>query len=592
MSYMIDKMNSFVRGNIKLKSVLENFSKKISDSDSKIWFIVSGLEEQVKTCLVSKGGDRQVKQNLKNIYENFCSTVKSWRDGIESARKGIKFIDDFEKQSIVTVFGKVKCGKSYLGNFIMGNGIRGVIKSEYDKTEKPKVKIYDRGTTRDVDKFEELEAGEEFGVKSTEATSVIQWFFMEGMAWFDTPGIGSVTIENEMLAKEYVRNSDLVIYISNSDAAGTRQDFQELAELTGMGKPVLLLVSMSDTYEEDEDQNGNLARTLRPKSPKDRKDVEDYLNGEIKNSGISSVLEHGSILTVSAKLALEAVSKNDEELFKSSNIDKFYEKLSSVMGEKAVEFKTANPKKRLNGLIEEIIVGNRSRKKENNEFDGIDSLIDRFKAEGALIETKIKEMKNLKEKILKKLRIECNPHISLILKKLAASIGENGDQVPAEEIEKNIFDIVCDNLCKILEKELGSQLEDFNTKSISLVTDKKFGIGSITNKTDKIAYTVNHVSRSERPPEGFFENVCNFFGKRYYSTSRRTSTEYVTFNIGTNEQDIFIEIMNKFNDFFGPQIDREISFIANGYYGSIQKTVNAIITELEGASRKLRKLKL
>lgn len=98
-----------------------------------------------------------------------------------------------------------------------------------------------------------------------ETTSTIQWFDLGGLSWFDTPGIGSVTWENEMLAKEYVKNADLVIFACNSDAAGTRQEFSEMRQLYDMGKPILLLLTQSDTYEYDVDDEGEEISVLVPK---------------------------------------------------------------------------------------------------------------------------------------------------------------------------------------------------------------------------------------------------------------------------------------------------------------------------------------
>ena len=63
---------------------------------------------------------------------------------------------------------------------------------------------------------------------------MIQLFHLGAMTWVDTPGFGSVTNENQELAREYVKNADLVIFPSTSDAAGTKQDFQEMKKLCDM----------------------------------------------------------------------------------------------------------------------------------------------------------------------------------------------------------------------------------------------------------------------------------------------------------------------------------------------------------------------
>ena len=74
--------------------------------------------------------------------------------------------------------------------------------------------------------------------------------------------------------KEYVKNADLVIFACNSDAAGTRQEFSEMKQLYDADKPILLLLTQSDTYESDIDDEGEEISILVPKSEKDRSDGE------------------------------------------------------------------------------------------------------------------------------------------------------------------------------------------------------------------------------------------------------------------------------------------------------------------------------
>ena len=107
------------------------------------------------------------------------------------------------------------------------------------------------------------------------------------LQWIDTPGIGSVTWENEILAQDFIDSADLVVYMSHSDAAGTQQDFKELKILHDKGRRFLLLLTQSDTHEEDCDDNGKIIKTLVPKSEKDRKSMEDYICDYLRKLGIN-----------------------------------------------------------------------------------------------------------------------------------------------------------------------------------------------------------------------------------------------------------------------------------------------------------------
>ena len=211
---------------------------------------------------ITESGDEAMQAIFAMTSESLFETMSEANRRIGEAVRGMTFIHDFEKHFTVSVFGKVKAGKSYIGNFVMGQPLRKAgIASSYDRLEDMTVHVYDRGKVYEQKKLstaaEERECnGEEFYVDKNEATSTIQWVNIGGMCWFDTPGIGSVTLENEELAKEYVKNSDLVIFACNSDAAGTRQEFSEIRQLHDMDKPLLLLLTQSDAYDYDVDDDG------------------------------------------------------------------------------------------------------------------------------------------------------------------------------------------------------------------------------------------------------------------------------------------------------------------------------------------------
>lgn len=87
-----------------------------------------------------------------------------------------------------------------------------------------------------------------------------------------------------MLAKNFVDNADLIVYMSNSDAAGTQQDFKELAGLYARKKKFLLLLTQSDAVDEDEDDEGNMISVLMPKSESDCRSMEKNQRDDRRNS--------------------------------------------------------------------------------------------------------------------------------------------------------------------------------------------------------------------------------------------------------------------------------------------------------------------
>ena len=205
-------INEFVDTMLEQQSQFENIQSSITRCENEVDQVISDLENTERRLVDSsraKMGDNR-DSDITNIFdvssESLVHTITEVNQKIREAVKGMEFIQDFEKHFTVAVFGKVKAGKSYIGNFVMGNGIKKLgLPSSYDKLPPITVHVYDRGKVSTQDKLEEQPDDGDFATGMKETTSTIQWFDLGGLSWFDTPGIGSVTWENEMLAKEYVK---------------------------------------------------------------------------------------------------------------------------------------------------------------------------------------------------------------------------------------------------------------------------------------------------------------------------------------------------------------------------------------------------
>lgn len=219
---MMETINKFVDTMLEEQQGFETMQNEVSKKEEDVLQELKNLEQKEKEGItqikleLEKTSDKDMMDIYEKTSDEFFKALGEANRKIEEAVKGMTFIHDFEKHFTVSVFGKVKAGKSYLGNLIMGHPVRKAgIESSYDKIKDLTVHVYDRGKMYELNKLstavEQKECnGEKFHVDPNEATSTIQWVNIGGMCWFDTPGIGSVTIENEELAKEYVKNSDLV----------------------------------------------------------------------------------------------------------------------------------------------------------------------------------------------------------------------------------------------------------------------------------------------------------------------------------------------------------------------------------------------
>ena len=434
---MIDSINVFVDTMISEQGNFENMQNEISRRENEAHIILKHLENRENEVIaeakgeIAQTGDEDIQGIFNHTADEFSRAMLDVNQKIDETVKGMTFIEDFEKHFTVSVFGKVKAGKSYIGNFVMGQPVRQAgISSSYDKLEDLTVKVYDRGKMYEQGKLstadEEKECnGQEFYVNKNEATSTIQLVNIGGMCWFDTPGIGSVTLENEELAKEYVKNTDLVIFACNSDAAGTRQEFAEMRELRDMDKPILLLLTQSDAYDYDVNDDGEEISVLIPKSEKDRRDQEAYMLETLREQGMEDILKHAEILTVSALLATEALKNNDEVMYEQSNMGKLLDVLTNITKNEAADMKRNTPKSRINEMVNSIIS---DLSKTSDEIIKTCSSIEKNK----------RELSERKDTIIERIKGEVHLKVYEIIGKAKTEVEKGGKAVSEEELSDRI----------------------------------------------------------------------------------------------------------------------------------------------------------
>ncbi len=583
---MFEDINQFVDTMIEEQNCFENMQSEVSKKEDDVLQELSRLKTSERECIdqiqleLSKNNDEDMQKIFTNTSEIFFNALSDSNKKIEEAIKGMTFIHDFEKHFTVSVFGKVKAGKSYIGNFIMGNTLRKEgIASSYDKLSDLTVHVYDRGKMYEQNKLstavEKKECnGEEFYVDKNEATSTIQWVNIGGLCWFDTPGIGSVTIENEELAKEYVKNSDLVIFACNSDAAGTRQEFFEIKQLHDMNKPILLLLTQSDAYDYDVDEAGDEISILVPKSDKDRKDQEDYMLETLREQGMEDVLKYADILTVSALLATEAVKNNDEIMFEQSNMGKLLEKLTSITKNDAAEIKKNTPKSRINEMIDSII------KDLENVSAGINNYCD-------AIQVNKQNLLDRKAWMIEQIRASLRIKIDEIVGTAKAEIESNGNAISESDLSEKINSALIEIVQKVCAEEALNQNNELPNLEIKLT-----GIGDMKMRQDRIPYEYVSVVQVPRKPESPWEKFRNKFGKQYYTSEQRSETRYSEFDIGVNDNEIAQNIVLQMGTVFSDTVERYMDFLTKSYYEPIEQLQRVTINSIGKTISNLKEMRM
>lgn len=165
---------------------------------------------QFNALVQSKTVDKKIIKQNKEMAELLDETIglikkssQTWIDNFDEMLEKEKFRSDLANYFIIIIFGKVKAGKSSLGNFIANH-----------KLPEQKVEFFkydEAGKKQNIKKLEEI--GEDsFDTNNLECTVEIQGFKLDGMAWIDTPGLGSMVKENGDLAKAYIQSADYIIY--------------------------------------------------------------------------------------------------------------------------------------------------------------------------------------------------------------------------------------------------------------------------------------------------------------------------------------------------------------------------------------------
>lgn len=580
---MKEYINEFVDTMISEKSQFENLKSEVSDKESNVSVILNNLENNEKEIIMTLNSriSETKDENIRNIFETtsngLLETMKEANAKIQEAVKGMTFIHDFESHFTVSVFGKVKAGKSYLGNLIMGQPFKKLgIESSYDKLDNLVVHVYDRGKLYEQSKIETAQEekecnGAEFYVNNKEATSTIQWVDIGGMCWFDTPGIGSVTIENEILAKEYVKNSDLVIFACNSDAAGTRQEFSEIRQLHEMGKPLLLLLTQSDTVEYDVDEDGEEISILVPKSDKDRKDQEKYMLDTLCEQGMEDVLKYAEILTVSAKLANDAIEENDEEMFVKSNMGLLFKKLTEITKNDAAEMKKTTPKTRVNEMIDSIVLD-------------LEHIKEQIRQNCSSIERNKEQLLERKDWMVEQIRASVSTEVLNLISMSKAKIEKNGGTVSEAELSDQISQIVKKIVTHVCIEEsivYSDKLLDLN---ICLSN-----IGDMRMRQDSIPYEYTVVRSVVRSPHGIGEWIGEkFLNKQYYTSKMKTEMRKSVFDIGVNDNEIANNIMLQLNNVFSTTVDDFIGHLTEGYYEPVALLERKTIEQIDQAIYELK----
>ena len=180
------------------------------------------------------------------------SQLRHWHDEWQQRQPMRQMSEEFADRLVLLVFGKVNAGKSSLINYLA-----------HSLATKMRV----------TPQFFQLQQGQTITLPgpleegATETTSHIQGVMLgQHLVIIDTPGLHSVTAENATLTRRYTDAADAVIWLTPSTNPGLVHELDAFGEELLLGKPVLPIISRSDTVEESIDpQTEDLLSRCVPK---------------------------------------------------------------------------------------------------------------------------------------------------------------------------------------------------------------------------------------------------------------------------------------------------------------------------------------
>lgn len=492
-----------------------------------------------------------LSQQIENFIKVLEITNQNWQKKIDTQDTGIHFRAGFNDSLLVFVYGKVKSGKSSLGNYMAWGNTDPTdeLKQQVPQQLHPHYFSGKKTNVKGGDAEKEAEIKKEFRVGATEATSSIQGFSLAGLTWIDSPGLHTTNTENEALAKDYVEHADLILYTMKSDSPGRESDLKEIVDLYRADKKILLLLTGSDDTEPDWDEETDqvIIRVIM-KDEKRRLEQRNYIRSALeKMPELTGKTNNIEILSFSARYAQE--NQDNTENFADSGMGQLFATLGQIASADGVKLKHQTPMKNfknfLTGFVKdlqnytELVVGfqqpiERIQKSIPNQINEQKRLIQQVMSQELDVEfEKLSEYRN------------DSKQMNQVIKKLAQQLSQkqNEQMILAQEIIlKQVMNELGSDMIAVIENNTLLNLPEFKidqrtekvTDNVKQGTRKRNGgIGALIGAAIGAGVGVLGGPVGVAAGAGIGSTIGGFLGGK---TGDDASTSYreITVNIGDN----------------------------------------------------------
>jgi predicted GTPase len=285
---------------------------------------------------------------MTDFNRQLAGILKDWLDRIQKHDRKTTFRKGFTDSLVVFVLGKVKAGKSSLGNY-MAYGLSNPAGVSITETAPH---FFTAAMTEGAENQSEdaLGQGGFFRVGARETTKSIQGFRIPGLTWVDSPGLHSVTPENGALASDYADVADLILYPTHSGNPGRNGDSTEIQRLLSAKKRFLVVITQCDKSDEDEAPDGTIVQNWVMKDKAARQGQIDYVRRAVTAGGNAVPID---IISLSVRYA--ETHDNDPVALEESGVADLFRLLTEIARSEGVRRKRETPSRNLDYFVDRVL---------------------------------------------------------------------------------------------------------------------------------------------------------------------------------------------------------------------------------------------
>jgi len=592
-AYMTETVAAFLRDLDKIQSELSGFSRDLDARSSEVARLLAVFEQQgaaVAARMTQGTHANGVDAALQASLAAKNAALVAWKKRIEEDRKGRAFMHKHEKHLVVMVFGAVKSGKSTLGNFFGGREFRhAAFDNAYQHVPLPVFQTEENG--RETGGLKEDADGETwFAEGVVDTTGAIQYFTLSGLRWMDSPGTGAVgkqgdTRRMDDMVDAYLPYADMCIFLINSGQPGLQEDMRYMEKLSREGQDAIIVITRSDTVDEDEDDEGNIIRVRVPKTAAVRKRQEDDMR-ERALAAYPMVQEaHCKAISVSSLLARQAIAAEDDAAFRDSHMDLLMQMLGRKAAGDAARLKEKRPRRTFNAFVDEVL--------GQGAADG-GAGIAALRQHLAQVTAAIEDSQHAMDKSVRLVTMDIQNETRRAFLQAAddwdAAVQSGRAEVTGAEIAQRVSAILHDVMQRKINEAIGRILADYEAQELQ---DFHLDLHAqnLQHKTDTIVHEYTTVDYVERGASGPWEHIRSLFGKKYYRRVRRTQREERTIDLGTNLEDMIDEMLPQLEQQIQPVVAREMQRLRDSYFAPQAQYVQAMTDALRTLEAGLTRLK-